>query len=265
MPGIPYTLSTLFAKKLNWPKMFYWQTLQTLTYGNVLQLAAHQARFLYKSVPVEDDMLYFVIRHLIYRTLQFEKPCEFVRHKEVIEGNVSSAIAPCNLSPASVNRAINGLAGLPDPPEEIPRSLVKLHFVVKGRKIITPMLGLNIPAILEGAAERWTEKLLQGENDIFQERVRSPSNLMLRTRAVLEILVTFASPWSDAFDFLCEHNNKPIADVESFLKEWGKRFPDPKKERNAYAVDEELKLAIKEDSNLYKLRKKYFGEPVEED
>ncbi len=257
MSAIPYSLSGRFSAELLWPNKFYWSAFDVLIHSNGLQIVLNilwkEGDDFESEMGFKLETAYFVLKHIIYRTLQFDKTFEFIRHADVIKGMPCNAIAGCCLSPASVKRVLSRLS----PPQN--DYLLKLRFVHNGTRIITPLYGLNLPAFLKLTTAWWQAEIDTDEvsKDTSEYRPnRKPSNLMLRGRCMLKHCVEFSENWQDAFDFLVKCS-KPISDVEDFIKKWSKHFPTPRK-RGTLVSDFEHNIA--DCRKMKQLRKDYLEE-----
>lgn len=254
MSAIPYSRSNRISDCLLWSNKFYWSAFDVLINSNGLQILLsslwREGLDLDNDSGLKLETAYFVLKHIIYRTLQFDKSFEFVRYGDVIKGMPCNSIAGCCLSPASVKRVLNKLS----PPQN--DYLIKLRFVHNGTRIITPLYGLNLPAILKLVFAWWQSEIDVEEvsKDRYEDRPnRKPSNLMLRGRCMLNHCVEFSENWQDAFDFLVKCS-KPISDVEDFIKKWSKHFP-----RNRETLLSNLKHNLDECKKIRQLRKEYLA------
>lgn len=170
---------------------------------------------------VKSESAYFVLCHVIYRTFQFEKCFEFIRAKDILNGIPTNAIPGYGLSEPTVKRVLNWLS----PPHS--DYLVKLKLLKKGKRIITPIYGLNIPGFLKLMQVCWiasTKEANDCKDDYEYRPNRKPSNLMLRGRCLLECCINFSIEYEEAFNFLTKCV-KPIDDIELFKENLCGYFP----------------------------------------
>jgi hypothetical protein len=149
--------------------------------------------------------------------MQFDKVFEFVRLKDIIEGMPCIAIPGCGRK-ATTKAVLAQLCR--------DNFLIKLHLVRNGKKIITPLYGLNLPLMLKLIDRLWTNQINMQEisKDQYEDRPkRKPSNLMLRGRCQLRCCVKFSGDWEGAFRFLANYT-EPVSDVDEFIKEWTGHF-----------------------------------------
>jgi hypothetical protein len=73
MSRIPYSISTYLSVELHWPKEFYKAAFEVLTHYNALQFAlfikADKDDTSQKTLNITYEKIYFVFKHVIYRTL----------------------------------------------------------------------------------------------------------------------------------------------------------------------------------------------------
>jgi hypothetical protein len=221
MSAIPYSIAKRISDQLGWPNKFYWSVFDVLINANTLGFLANAGKEWWKFKP---ETIETVLRHIIYRTIQFDKMFEFVRMQDVIKGMPCNAIAGCGLSEATIKNVLGQLSR--------DNFLIKLCLAPNGKKIITPLYGLNLPRILELIDHLWANRIYtEGTSkDEYEDRfTRKPSILMLRGRCLLKCCVRFSGEWEDAFSFLANYS-EPVSNVDDFIKEWSGGFLVSEKE-----------------------------------
>lgn len=240
MSKIPYFVSKHISDELKWPNEFYSILFKILTEYNGLWFAMCKIR---TEKIIKSNLAYFIISHLIYRTLQFEKVFEFLKAREIIDGIPTSAIPEYGLSRSTVKRVLNWMS----PPYF--DFFIKLRFERNGKKIITPLYGLNVPDLLNLIQTFWLNSIdikeLEKDNPSMQ-----PSNMMLRGRCLLECCIKFANEYKNVFDFLSKQK-KPIKNIESFLNQLRKHLPNGN--YHVKTFEEDIKTCWK----MRELRKMY--------
>ena len=259
MSAIPYSISTHLSEKLEWPREFYQTAFEVFTIysGFEFVFSSDGVPNNSRSRAVEPVTVQAVLKHVVFRTLQFDKVFEFIRSGDMVKGNPSSAIPGIHLSESAIRRVLNGFS----PPYS--DYLIKLRFMNKGKPIITSLLGLNLPGLLQLALVCWTNALDEERlgKDILEDRPnRKPSNLMLRGRCLLENLVEASEPWKPAFEFLIDHHARVIDvhDLEAFIEKWKRHFPSSKDRKLIAGVW--LREMRKDCGKLRELRKVYLQE-----
>jgi len=246
--SIPYKIADPLSAAFNWPNKFYWSLFDVLirydTQGIALGLCRLEddiSQGREKFTPISP---YFVFKHLIFRTIQFQKIFEFVKRKDVIEGFALSAVAGCNLSEATVKRVLTELS----PPYG--KYFVKLRLIQNRQRIITPVFGLNLPAILQVIYSQWHRRSTQEQEDRPE---RKPSNNMLRGFCLLNNCIEFALPYKTAFHYLLKQT-KPIENVERLAKRVEARCPDSKTRTGLVA---DFENGLEKCKEIEELRKSY--------
>lgn len=229
MAAIPYSMAKHISDNLRWPNKFYWALQELLLKCNGLGFALFNNMCTEKGKPersiasVKCESAYFVFHHIINRTLQFDKFAEFIRVKDIINGMPTNAIPASGLSERTIKQALNGLSQ--------GDFLIKLKFKINGKKIITPLYGLNIPIFLRLIQIQWINSIDGGELDKDEydpKPNRKASNAMLRGRALLACCTIFANEYEDVFKFLIEQGKSKnhIEDARAFTEQLKEHLPD---------------------------------------
>jgi hypothetical protein len=174
-----------------------------------------------------------VFRHIAFRTIRFKKCLEFIRPKDVVTGLPHYGVFPCDLSEKSVYRVLRWLS--------TPYSdyLFRLRIAPNGRRIITPIYGLNIPVFLDAMVVSWRaqlEKRLEGRplDDGFDDNGHLKEDLadmlppsmawVKRGLKIVDHCRSLILPYRPAFKFL-EQSTSIIFDTSEFQKKIQRRSP----------------------------------------
>lgn len=185
-----------------------------------------------RETVVASEKAYPVFNHIIRRTLPFYKPFEFVAVKQIMQGLPQLAISGCNLSESTIRRVMIWLS----PPHS--DVFIKLNY--RSNVIQTPIYGLNIPVLLNGLNEIWSNAIddhiggkdYLSDKDLMSDtscRIADIGNLMLKP------CIKYCDHFSEAFDFMSSYT-KNIDDIYDFKSKLKRRFPN-----NSYLHDEFMK------------------------
>lgn len=252
MSGIPYNIGKRISDQLGWPNKIYWTIFEVLINANGLGILSGQKEGWWSFKP---ETIETVLRHIVYRTIQFDKMFEFVRRKDVIKGMPCIAIAGCGLSETMIKNILGQLWR--------DKILIKLRFVRDGKRIITPLYGLNMPLLFVAIEALW-RKQIKAKNDSNKEYglhpAKKPSNLMLRSRCQLRCCLEFLLEWKSAFDFLTNYS-EPITNIDDFISEWSESFIDSenRKIRRGELI-QQFESLVAECKKVRQLHKEYLKE-----
>jgi len=235
MSKIPYHLGTEISAAMNLLPPFYRKCFKALIEGGGLDMligslaadGGDRKSFSWEAAAV-------VLRHVIYRTLVFEKPVEFIRVLDIVRGKPAIGIGGCGLGERTIARIL--------------ASLSEYHYLIKVRldpKVaITPLYGINLPGFLQLTKMRWEEAVVS-ELEAKDSSWNALDGVEFKTRddfggylpltkefksklarfgyGLIEDCVNFLEFYKPAFDFL--RRQGPVKDFEGFLKELHELLP----------------------------------------
>jgi len=240
--NIPYSVTTEISNALKLPKEIYWHAFNVLTQGNGLLFALNCFRERKLNIP----LAYFVLNHLVCRTLQFDKILEFVPYKDIIEGRPDIALPGCTVGLRTIEAIMAELS---------PKKgdfLLKLYVTQNGHVCKTPMRGFNLPGLFQ-LVEAWVYGNID-KRDADRGANIKPSILMLKNLYLLENINDLLSHYEKAFNFLLKYKNPIVVEnIDSFLKQWQKHLPTGRDYQHAKEDVIDAKKHLKEN----KLRKWY--------
>lgn len=192
---------------------------------------------------------YFVLHHIINRTLPFKKVFEFVSHGQVLEGIPQIAIAP---APYATNYPIKFALAYLSPPHS--NFLIKLKF----KNIVTPMYGLNWSGFMKVAVHNWYQALIELDRE---RREKGKKPLVLSDTCIIGLSKAILSmehleQFQPAFDFLLSQI-KRIDHVDNFAEHLKAKMP----KRQKAGFDDELKQ-LRNTNNLRSEWGKHIREGV---
>ena len=259
MSSIPYPVIKPISAALGWPTEFYQTAFEVLTKHNGLGFLTGDAVF----TRIKPVTAYQVLKHLAYRTLPFNKICEFVRIRDVKEGKAALDVAGVSCSEPTVERILYSLS----PPRS--NYLVKLR--LPWHRAQTAIYGLNLPFILKSIDEAWQgamdeagkRKIDHYESTDVEIPAKTNSHLADKGRLLLGHCIDFVLIYKKAFTFLLSQNGNldKIEDVKSFTINLKNHLPSQKECQRAQddflnrVNPKQIKLAL-EQKRTEKPRKK---------
>lgn len=232
---IPYRVSAEISGIVPFPFQFYeavWDVLIGMD-GLGLSLQFHFAVEKEKREKLspkakkkkeKDDPLpnpqaaYCVLRHVVFRTIQFRKIMEFVRVLEIMEGMPTIGIAGAPFQERAVKYALKYLVKI--------GALLKIN--LPKTKAVTAMYGLNLLDFLFFLDHYWKEaiKNLTNNYDYDAELGSMAKSIKaLRAQKLLSVLIQYTKKFKPVFNHI-EKMKTPITNLGSFCKKVRTSCPD---------------------------------------
>ncbi len=227
MGAIPYKISSNISNILNLiPELYYaaWDVLVGMDgLGLCLHLWFPVSRESRAEKPSPEDVpfpneqaAYCVLRHVVFRTLHFNKIVEFVRVNDIINGIPRIGIAGAPFGERVIKHALKYLS------EE--GILLKIN--LPPSKAVTPIYGLNLPAFLFFLDVYWKlaiqERAYDDAGDDDECKARSVRSL--RAQKLLDLLVPYLEKYQPLFKYMDEQKS-PITNLDDFCNQLKKRLP----------------------------------------
>ena len=156
---------------------------------------------------------YCVLRHIIFRTLQFQKIVEFVRVKDIVRGIPTIGIAGAPFKDRVIKDALKYLS----------QEGILLKIRLPQSKAVTPMYGLNLFTLFFSLDILWKTAILDMSNEYTQEGT-AKSLKSLRAQKLLAILVSYLDEFKAVFKYITE-KKEPVYDVKIFCDQMVKSLP----------------------------------------
>jgi hypothetical protein len=220
MAQIPYPLGNDIAAAMNIPGQFYRKCFDVLIKYNGLGIVTGASAQLEKG-SISWDSAAIVLRHIIYRTIVFSKPLEFIRVQDVIRGKPTIGIGGCGLGERTVAR----IFALLSPPGG--DFLIKIRLPPK--IAITPLYGLNLPGFLQLIQPLWEESVvwyLMESKEIEQPHfeMQLKSKLAKFEFNLLDNCAYIAELYKPSFQFLLSEPR--VKDFKEFLGALCEQLPE---------------------------------------
>ncbi|MCB2191788.1 MAG: hypothetical protein KQI62_09500 [Deltaproteobacteria bacterium] len=243
--SLPYHLSRELASVFRLETKFCRFVFDVLIAGDLLLLALSELGKI-SALDKNDKRIfsnlsvYFVLRHIVYRTIQFARPLEFIRVADIINGLPTIGAFGCGVSERTVRPILKGLS----PPTS--DFLIRVQFP---RDVsVTPMYGLNLPGLLSLAAVTWdaaiaeveitrSEKYNADERDWKEEeaKLQPRSRLAKTTMKKLDKCIAYIDYYKNCYIHLSKQA-EPINDFDAFLKSIREKAPSPYERERAEDV-----------------------------
>jgi hypothetical protein len=229
--SIPYKVTSEISGTFPFPFQFYdavWDVLIGMD-GLALCLQFYFADLEAQASEGHDPWpnrppVYFIFKHIIFRTIQFRKIVEFIRIKEIIEGKPTIGIAGAPFKERTIEAALKYLV-------ETDETDILLKINLPKNKVVTPMYGLNLPVFLSFLNVTWKQEI-QKISDKYDEesKCNAKSAKSYRAQKILLALNEYLERYKPMFNFIERYNylkeikgiknNKcTIENVESFCDE----------------------------------------------
>lgn len=241
--GLPYKFSGEIGDTVRLDPAFCRWTLQVLSTGDLLSLMMFGLRALccFKDDDKNFERLisslpaYFVLRHILYRTIQFNRPVEFVRVADIIHGLPTIVAFGCGQSERTVRNVLNGLS--------FPKSDVLVRIRLRPSVSQTSLYGLNLPVIFGVASKMWKEALahvemrrhsryVEDRRDEQEKEFEPNSTLARATFRNLKRCYSYVEYFEPCYELLVKQVD-PVEDFNQFLEAIARTLPSSSDRKNA--------------------------------
>lgn len=234
--SLPYHLAREMASVVRLEAKFCRFVFDVLIAGDLLSLALSilkknktfnkNDQRIFSNLPV-----YFVLRHIIYRTIQFHRPLEFIRVADIVTGLPTIGAFGCEISERTVRAILKGLSP--------PTSDFLIRIQLSRDVSVTPMYGLNLPGFLELVAVMWEAAIQEVEDrrsgkydtderdwEKEETKLQPRSRLTKATMTKLDKCIAYVDFYKNCYAQLSKQT-EPIPDFAAFIKGLRKNLPSP--------------------------------------